>query len=122
MTELIAFLSSGKGTWGHVSRLMDGMNNQQWEQIYLLTNQFGKEKFTPEKKNVELIALSEDIGLRELRDEILDCITKKVKGNEVAVNFISGTGKEHMALLSALIKSGKGFRMIALTKDGIEEV
>jgi len=42
MTELVACLSTGKGTWGHVSRLIaDGT----WEKIILITNDFGKENF-----------------------------------------------------------------------------
>ena len=41
---------------------------------------------------------------------------------ETAVNLISGDGKEHMALLSALLKLGVGIRLIALTKEGVKEV
>ena len=42
MTELIACLSTGKGTWGHVARLMQ---DQEWDKIYLITNDYGKENF-----------------------------------------------------------------------------
>ena len=45
----------------------------------------------------------------------------KVNG-EIALNLISGTGKEHMAILSALLKLGVGIRLVALTKDGVEEL
>ena len=41
MTELIAFLSTGKGTWANVSGLIKG---ESWDKVYLLTNDFGKEK------------------------------------------------------------------------------
>jgi len=40
----------------------------------------------------------------------------------VGVNFISGAGKEHMALVSALMKLGVGFRLMASTMDGVKEL
>jgi len=116
--ELIAYLSTGKGTWGHVSRMVqDG----DFEKVILITNEYGKENYTADKKT-ELIAVNSSQGLKELRDEIRTVLKEKVKGSEVAVNFVSGTGKEHMALMSALLKLGVGIRFMALTKDGVEEI
>ena len=115
MTDLIACLSTGKGTWGHVSRLKD-----EFEKVYLITNEYGKENFQKDE-NTELIALNFNQGIKELRDDIEKVLKNKLKG-DVAVNFISGTGKEHMALISALLKLGIGIRLVALTKDGIEEI
>ncbi|MBU1245804.1 MAG: hypothetical protein ABIJ20_02215 [Nanoarchaeota archaeon] len=116
--ELIAYLSTGKGTWGHVSRMVqDG----DFEKVYLITNDYGKENYTADAKT-ELIAVNSSQGLKELRDEIRTVLKEKVKGAEVVVNFVSGTGKEHMALMSALLKLGVGIRFMALTKDGVEEI
>ena len=116
--ELIAYLSTGKGTWGHVSRMVqDG----DFEKVYLITNEYGKENYTADEKT-ELIAVNSSQGLKELRDEIRTVLKEKIKGSEVAVNFISGSGKEHMALMSALLKLGVGIRFMALTKDGVEEI
>lgn len=117
MTDLIAFLSTGKGTWGHVSGLIKG---EEWDKIYLLTNDFGKDKFTPNEKT-ELIELNMNGSAEELRDEILKKLKEKLSG-EVAVNFISGSGKEHMALVSALLKLGVGFRFMVSTQDGVKEL
>ncbi len=118
MTELVACLSTGKGTWGHVSRLMqDG----KWEKIFLITNDYGKENFNKDDKT-ELIAINLNQGIKELRDEIMNNLKEKIKGSEVAVNIISGMGREHMALMAALLKIGVGFRLVALTKDGVEEI
>ncbi|MEK6834954.1 MAG: hypothetical protein AABX61_01690 [Nanoarchaeota archaeon] len=118
MTELIACLSTGKGTWGHVSRLMqDG----KWDKVFLITNDYGKENFNKDDKT-ELIAINLNQGIKELRDEILNNLKGKIKGAEVALNVISGMGREHMALISALLKLGVGFRLVALTKDGVEEI
>lgn len=121
MTELVAFLSTGKGTWGHVSHLLEGMSGQPWEKVYLLTNEYGMQNYKP-PQNVELIEIKSYVGIKELRDEILSVLKERVKGTEVAVNFISGEGKEHMALMSALMRLGVGFRLVALTKDGADEI
>ena len=116
--ELIAYLSTGKGTWGHVSRMVqDG----DFEKVYLITNEYGKENYTADAKT-ELISVNSSQGLKELRDEIRTILKEKVKGMEVAVNFVSGTGKEHMAFMSALLKLGVGIRFMALTKEGVEEI
>lgn len=117
MTELIACLSTGKGTWGHVNRLIQ---DQQWDNILLITNDFGKENFKAEKP-AEFIIIDANKGMKDLREDLEKSLKEKIKGTEVALNMISGTGKEHMALLSALLKLGIGIRQIALTKDGIEE-
>lgn len=117
MTNLVAFLSTGKGSWGHVARVIDG---EQWEKVILLTNEYGKENFTT-KENTELIVVDANKGLNELRDDIYEKLKEKVK-EEFAINFISGTGKEHMAFLGAVMKLGIGFRLVALTKEGVEEI
>lgn len=116
--ELVACLSTGKGTWGHVNRLID---DGKWEKVILITNDYGKENFNA-SENTELVAVNLKQGLRELRDEMHDKLKSKIKGTEVTVNVISGTGREHMALISALLKLGVGIRLYALTQDGVEEI
>ena len=117
MTSLIACLSTGKGTWGHVSRLIADEN---WDKIFLITNEFGKENFKLEKEG-EFMVVDQRASLPELRDEVVGKLKGKLEG-DIAVNLISGTGKEHMAIVSALLKLGIGIRFIALTKDGIKEI
>lgn len=118
MTDLIACLSTGKGTWGHVSRLIA---DKEWGKIILITNEFGKENFTAEKPS-EMIIVDSRQGIKEIVSEIQSKLKGKISGTEVALNLVSGTGKEHMAIISAILKLGLGIRLIALTKDGIEEI
>ncbi len=120
MSELIVCLSTGKGTWGHVSRLI---HDGEWEKIFLVTNAFGKENFTPDKP-AEFLVVDPNKEINELRDDIYDQLRSKVKSGEVDIglNMISGTGKEHMALMAAVLKLGIGIRLVALTKNGVEEV
>jgi len=117
MTTLIACLSTGKGTWGHVSKLIE---DEKFEKVFLITNDFGKENFQ-KKENTELIAFNFNQGMMELRDEIYNSLKNKIK-EEVAVNIISGAGKEHMAILGAILKLGVGMRFLAVTKDGVKEI
>lgn len=118
MTILVACLSTGKGTWGHVNRLIE---DEKWDSVILLTNEYGKENFN-KRENTELIVINLNAGMMELETEIYNVLKSKIKGSEIGVNFISGTGKEHMALMGAVMKLGLGFRLVALTKEGVEEV
>ena len=120
MTELIACLSSGKGTWGHVSHLIE---NGNFTKAFLITNEFGQENFNKNPK-AEFIIINMRQGLKEMRDEMYEKLKDKLSQDEahVAVNMVSGEGKEHMALLSALLRLGVGIRQMALTKDGVEEI
>ena len=118
MKTLIACLSTGKGTWGHVNRLEEDGN---YEKIFFITNDYGKENFNKNDKT-ELISINLESGLNELRDDIIKNLKGKIKDNEVDVNFISGTGREHMALISALLRLGVGIRLMALTKEGVKEI
>jgi len=114
--DLIVCLSTGKGTWGHVNRLI---SDGKWGKVFIITNEFGKENFSV--KNGELIVIDSRQGLEELREDIYNTLKDKVK-EDVGLNFISGTGKEHMAILSAVLKLGVGLRFFALTKDGVKEI
>ena len=118
MTSLIACLSSGKGTWAHVEQLIE---KQEWDSIYLITDDFGVQNFQP-KKQVNYILIDSNKFIPEITEDIRKQLEGKIKELEVAINIISGSGKEHMAALAALIKLGLGFRLIALTPNGIKEI
>ena len=112
--ELVALLSTGKGTWGQVSGLM---KHGEWEKIILIGNDFAK-TFTHEKP-FEFVKVDFSKKIKELRDEISEKIKPLIRGIEVSLSMASGSGKEHMALVSALINLPVGVRFTALTKDGV---
>ena len=117
MTDLVALLSSGKGTWGHVGRLIaDG----EWDNIFLVTNDFGRENFTAEKESTFMV-VEQRQPIVDMANAMHEALKDKVKG-EIALNIVSGTGKEHMALLSALKKCDVTFKLMCLTKEGIQEL
>lgn len=117
MTDIVACLGSGKGTWNYVNDLIMAAS---WDKVYLITNSFGKENFKP-KREAEFVLIDENMMLTELVEDIRKKMEKKL-GIEVAVNIISGSGKEHMALISALLKLGLSIRIVALTQEGVNEI
>jgi hypothetical protein len=112
--ELIALLSSGQGTWAQVSGLM---KHGEWDKIILLGDEFAK-GFTHEKQ-FEFIKVDLQAKIKDLQEEFLKKLKNKIDGTEVALSIASGDGKEHMALISALINTPVGIRFAALTKDGV---
>jgi len=112
--EFVALLSSGKGTWAQVSGLI---KYGEWDKIIILGGDFAKD-FKVEK-NFEFIKVDLDKKLIELKDEFLQKLKGKIDGTEVALSIASGDGKEHMALISALINLPVGIRFAALTKEGV---
>lgn len=118
MTDLVACLSSREKGWNHVERLIAG---QEWSNVILITNEFGKQNFK-HSKSVDFVVVDFQKPVSELISEIQKGIKGKLTGLEVALNLVSGNGKEHMAILSALIKSGLGIRLMAVTKEGVREL
>ena len=112
--ELVALLSTGKGTWAQVAGLI---KYGEWDKIILIGSDFAKD-FKHEKK-FEFIKIDFSQKIKELRDDILKKLKGKINGTEVALSIASGDGKEHMALISALLNLPVGIRFAALTKDGV---
>jgi hypothetical protein len=115
--EFIALLSSGEGTWAQVSGLI---KYGDWEKIILLGDDFSSKFQVTEKKEItEFIKVDLNKKLKDLKEEFSKKLKGKIDGTEVALSIASGDGKEHMALISALINSPVGIRFAALTKDGV---
>ena len=115
--ELVALLSSGKGTWAQVSGLI---KQGDWEKIILLGDEFSSQFKVIDKVEItEFIKVDLGKRLKDLRDEFSKKLKGKIKGVEVAVTIASGSGKEHMALISALINLPVGIRFAALTRLGV---
>ena len=112
--ELIALLSKGQGTWAQVSGLM---KYGEWDKIIIVGGDFAK-NFKHEK-SFDFVKIDIDKKLVELKEELSKKLKDKFSGMEVALSIASGDGKEHMALVSALINIPVGIRFVALTKEGI---
>ncbi len=112
--ELIAVLGTGQGTWAQVAGLI---KQGDWEKIILVGNEFAK-KFSCEKP-FEFIEIPAGSKLIELKQFLLKNLKDKIRGIEVALSIASGSGKEHMALISALLTIPAGVRFTALTGEGV---
>jgi hypothetical protein len=118
--ELIALLSSGEGSWGQVSGLI---KHGEWDRIILLGEESASQFKAEEKEEkVEFIRIDLKKRIFDLKDEFQKKLKGKIDGTEVALSIASGDGKEHMALISALINLPVGIRFAALTKDGIVDL
>lgn len=113
--ELIAFLGTDKETWGQVTALI---NRQDWEKIILVKNKSADE-FVPSKK-CDIININSDRPLLEIKKDIMEKLKGKLGELEVSLSIASGNGKEHMALISALLSIPTGIRLVVFTKEGIE--
>lgn len=115
--ELVALLSTGKGTWGQVSGLID---KGEWDNIFLVGEEYAQ-KFKTDKPS-QFISVKLDQPMLALRDELVSKLKGKLKGTEVALSIASGSGSEHTALISALLNLPVGVKFAALDKEGILEL
>jgi hypothetical protein len=115
--ELVAFLGNDKETWGQITGLI---NRGDWEKIILV-----KSKSSPDfssTKKTETIIVDTTKPLTELKEEILLKLKPKFSGFDAHLSIASGNGKEHMALISALLSLPVGIRLVVFTKNGIEVI
>jgi len=110
---LIAVLGIGRGTWGHIARLI---TEETWDRVLIVGNDWGKENFSPGKE-VDWIIVNNRSGFNNIKDTIKEKLPEK---EEIIVSLISGSGKEHIALLAALRESGREFKLVVLTGEGVK--
>lgn len=113
--ELVALLSTGKGSWGQVAGLMQ---KGEWEKIVIVGAPFAKD-FVVKDVPFEFLEYDPRKSLIALKKDLEKKLKDKFEGMEVALSIASGNGKEHMALQSALLSVPVGVRFTALTKDGV---
>ena len=117
MTYLVACLGSKGPHWDYLRKLID---SEAWEAVFIVCGPDGNE-FTSTKK-LSFIFADSKLPLSELSRNIQQGLKDKIIDTEVAVNFVLGTGKEHMALISAVIKLGLGIRLVAYSNEGVVEI
>ena len=128
MTTLVAPLGYGKGTWVKLFKLIDSAD---WETIILVAAPFFAKRFAErgytgdEEKNKKIILItidSENMGYTEAIGKLSKELSNKVLGVEVALNLLSGTGKEHMIILSSLLKLGFGIRLVDIENNEMKDL
>ncbi|MEK6837372.1 MAG: hypothetical protein AABX69_01865 [Nanoarchaeota archaeon] len=121
MTELIACLGAGKGTWNEVAKLISA---ESWSNIFLITNDFGKENFAQKFPTVKaaFVVVDDFAPPQQLAEAIKKGLFGKIADTEVAVNMSSGSGNVHMALITALLQLGLGIRFVVPSEAGAKEL
>ena len=114
--ELVCFLGKDKENWGQISGLV---NKGNWDKIIFVKDREA-ENFPAE--NIEVIEINCAKPLIELKNELIEKLKKSVSEFDVGLSIASGNGKEHMALISALLGIPVGIRFVVFTKQGIEFV
>ena len=117
MSTLIACVSSGKGTWAEVNNIM---KSEKWDKIYLVCSQFAYENFEVDLNKATKLKFDEKNPNKSF-DILSKFFKKQIKDVEVALNLCSGTGIEHMGILSAVLKAGVGVRFIYYSMNEIKE-
>lgn len=113
--ELVAFLGDDKETWGQVTGLI---NHGEWEKIILVKSKTSDDYNSP--RPADLITVDTSKPLMDLKEDMVKKLKSKFSGFDVHVSIASGTGKAHMALISALLSVPVGIRLVVFTKNGVE--
>ncbi len=115
MADLIACFTTDNHN-RHLHRLI---NESEWDRIFVVTTPELRRRHKFQKEVLYIV-----IDPKKPIDEYVEDIKSNLKGFflEVGINLVNGEGKDHMALLSAVMKAGLGFRLVAVTKNGVEEI
>ena len=116
--EFVALLSKNDETWAQVAGLI---KHGDWEKVILVGEGDSLSRFSINEKSeiIETVKVDLSQKIKDLRNDLMQKLKGRIDGTEVALSIASGDGKEHMALISALINSPVGIRFAALTKEGI---
>ena len=111
---LVAPLGVGKGTWGHLARLI---SDEEWDKIILVSNEWGRGIFESSKSDItDWIEINNRGGF----EIIVDQIEEQLPDRDITLSLISGSGKEHMAVLTAIQKKKIKCELVILTGDGVK--
>ncbi len=114
--EFVTFIGEDKESWGQIKGIINHIDS---EKIFIIKD--NKTEGFPINPKMEIINIDSDKDLLHVKEDIVKILRGKLsKDFEVALSLASGNGKEHMALISALLSIPVGIRLVVFTKKGIE--
>ena len=119
MTDLVACLGTGKGTWSGVLKLV---NKPEFENVFLVLNEWTMKTLQLTRQKVNFVIINSEDKTTSIRDSIVKQLHGRINDFEVAVNMDSGAGKEHTAMITALMQLGLALRFITIDGENVEEV
>ena len=117
MPTLILNITKDEGSWAHCKKLIDC---GRWDKVIAFCDINAQKNFST-CKEIKKFAIDFSKKIPELSED-MHAKLSSIEDLEVYVNFVSGSGREHMALISAILKSGLGMRLIVATADGVKEI
>ncbi|NQZ85467.1 MAG: hypothetical protein HRU03_07145 [Nanoarchaeales archaeon] len=115
MGSLVALMSSDTKNWKEVADLI---KCSKWDNVYLICNKLAFNSINLE--NVQKFEFDETNPIMSIFG-LTDTFKSQIVDFEVCINLSSGTGIEHMALVSSLLKSGLGIRFVHCENNQIKE-
>ncbi len=113
---MILIALTGRESTGQVTALINRFDTEK----ILLIKDFSVTNF-PQNAKCEIIEVNTEKDISNLKKELAEKLRKYLDTEfEVALSIASGTGKEHMALISALLSIPVGIKLVAYTKNGVE--
>lgn len=115
MVSLVALMSSDTKNWKEVAELI---KCTKWDNVYLICNSLAFNSINLE--NVQKFQFNETNPIMSIFG-LTDTFKSKITDFEVCINLSSGTGIEHMALVSSILKSGLGLRFVHCEDNKLKE-
>lgn len=114
--ELISVIGKDKENWGQVVGLI---KRGKWDKVIIAKDR-DSDDFPYGDETIEV---DTQMPLSELKVWLMEELKKKISGDfEVALSIASGSGKEHMAIISSLLNLPVGIKLVVFTKKGIEYI
>ena len=113
--EFVAFIGEDKENWGQITALL---NRLEYEKAIIVKS--SEEEFAVNDR-CRVVQIDSKKPLVELKEIIQGKLKPLLSGDfEVSLSLASGNGKEHMAVLSALLNVPVGVRLVVYTKEGVQ--
>ena len=114
MSVLISILGTGKGTWFEVHKLLE---QKLFDSVLLFVDEWAVQNYRNEY-NAIVVPLATEATSEQLIEVMKHAIKQHMVSQQgeldIAINISSGTGKQHAALLAAVMQLGYGIRLVTL--------
>ncbi|MDO8509254.1 MAG: hypothetical protein Q7S27_06260 [Nanoarchaeota archaeon] len=116
--NLVCFQGLDKENYPQLNALI---KRGEWEKISIVKNKEADSFISGD--NISSVDINSALSILELKEEIKEKLKPLLNSDfEVALSLASGSGKEHMALISALLSIPVGIRLVVYTKNGVEYI
>lgn len=121
MGTLLTILGTGKGTWHEVHGIL---NLKAFDSVLVFIDAWAAQNYRNEH-NVTLSPMPDNAESSALVDLFKERIKQHLSAQgsaefDIALNIASGTGKQHAALISAVLQLGYGVRFVSYENNELK--